>query len=154
MVNPKATEYQIEVAAQLGLDVASDTIAVAAAKIGDVVSSALDEATTVRSSTELQNACGRALGIDVSHDTPRVASARIADAQRLKNFEALAKLHLRPGDTVATRHKVVKGGRIERRGLAWVISWIRRDGRVFFKDAHGRGAWPDHLVKLSSGHGS
>ncbi|MBI2918375.1 MAG: hypothetical protein HYY01_10330 [Chloroflexi bacterium] len=37
MDNSKATEYQIKVAAQLGIDVAGETIAVAAAKIGDLV---------------------------------------------------------------------------------------------------------------------
>src|SRR5688572_19514666 len=102
MDSSKATEYQVKVAAQLGLDVSGDTCAVAAAKLGDLVGPALDQTDAVRNPTERQIAFAHALGVDVSRDTFRVASARIDDALRLRNLDALARLQLKPGDKVGT----------------------------------------------------
>jgi hypothetical protein len=154
MVNPKATTYQIKIGAQLGLDVSGDKIAVAAAKIGDIVGQALDPTDTVHRPGGEAIAQARSLGIDISHDTVRVAFAKIEDAGRLKTFETLAKLGVKPGDKVGIRRSAFVGGRIEQEVQEWVISWISREGEVFFKRANGRSAWPQQLVKVPSERGS
>jgi hypothetical protein len=144
-LSPPSAE-QIELAAQLNIDVALDTYDVAAARLLDAVSVAIGFE-PLQQSSERQRTFASSLGVDVAADSKRVASARIGDALFERNQVAIAALNLKPGDCVIrTEYFEIEG---ELRSIAheYVVSSIQPNGRVYFKGGNGQGAWPTQLTK-------
>lgn len=147
------TEVQRRVAAALGVDVVNDTSTVAAARIRDVVAEAIGERFATRPATTKQIEYGIRLGLDLRSDSIRVASAKIGDELSRRNFEAIARLDLRPGDHVLKHDVFELRGESHELVREFVVSSIQANARVFFKGGNGQGAWPTQLEKLDGGHG-
>ncbi len=150
----KPTFIQIRVATALEIDVAGDSLGVAAARIHDAVAEAIAERHGARPATPRQIEFAATLSLDVSSDTVRVASARIADELDRCNRDALVSLNLQAGDRVVIRKRY----EIDGRHHAWIheftISSIDSSGRLHFKGGNGAGAWPTEVEKLAAGTSS
>jgi hypothetical protein len=137
---PPATPEQKTVAGKLGINVAGDTFAVAAARILDVVGSAIGDERRYDTPTDKQIRFARELGADISHDSFRVGSAKLDDALALLDMRQIAELKLGPGVKVRLRSRPDGPDRI--------ISSIQ-DGRlVFFRGGGGAKAWARNCVRV------
>jgi flavin-dependent dehydrogenase len=145
-----STPYQQEIARRLGIDVTSETQAVAGARILDIVERALDPDTERRSATPRQIEFARKLGLDPVVESFHVCSAQIDDHLRTLNEEAIARLQLKPGDRVIKTDSVEIDGQEHTLTREYVISSIGANGRVWFKGGNGAGAWPTQLAPAST----
>ena len=140
------SQDQIALAGLLGLDIKADTFDVAAARLMDAVATAIGHEPPEQSS-ERQRAFAASLGHNVTADTKRVASAKIGEALFTKNQDAIASLHLKPGDRVIRVEHFEYDGEMRTVEQKFVVSSIQPNGRVFFKGGNGQGAWPTQLKK-------
>lgn len=140
------SQDQDHLARLLGINVAADTFAVAAARLLDSVATALGYDPT-KSPSGCQISFAFSLGLDVTSDTKRVASAKIGGALFAKNQEAIAALNLEPGDHVVRVTQFEHNGALRSVELDFVVSSIQPNGRVFFKGGNDQGAWPVQLRK-------
>lgn len=140
------SQEQTHLASLIGVNVASDTFDVAAARLLDAVASAIGYEPSEQSS-ERQRAFAASLGHDVSTDSKRVASAKIGEALFAKNQAAIASLNLQPGDRVIRVTQFEHDGQLQSFEQEFVVSSIQPNGRVFFKGGNGQGAWPTQLRK-------
>jgi len=147
------TEFQVEVAAALGINITMDSRSVAAARLRDAVAEAIGERAPVPATTK-QVDFAQTLGLDVTADTLRVASARIADALDRRNREALIALNLQPGDRVRIRKTFEVEGRQHESVDDFIVSTIDRTGRLHFKGGNGAGAWATEVEKVVDPAGS
>lgn len=146
MTTQRPSQEQIALAGSLGLDIESDTFDVAAARLLDSVATAIGHE-PVEQSSERQRAFAASLGQNVAADSKRVASAKIGEALFAKNQDAIASLHLKPGDRVVRVEHFEFDGEMRTVEQEFVISSIQPNGRVFFKGGNGQGAWPTQLKK-------
>lgn len=138
---PTATPFQVDIGHRLGLDLAGETYAVAAAKILDVVGAAIGDTRRYEHPTEKQIAFGNTLGADVRNQTFRVASAMLEDALLERNKRAIEQMDLKSGDLVVKRHRFEHIGKVHEWEQEFVVSSIRSDGLVYFKGSGCRCAW-------------
>ena len=146
MTIQRISQDQIALAGSLGLDIKADTFGVAAARLMDAVATAVGHEPPEQSS-ERQRTFAASLGHNVTADTKRVASAKIGDALFTKNQDAIAFLHLKPGDCVVRIEHFEHDGEMRTVEQEFVVSSIQPKGRVFFKGGNGQGAWPTQLKK-------
>ena len=99
MTPSSPSQEQVRLAGLLGINIASDSFDVAAARLQDAVASAIGYEPAEQSS-ERQRAFASSLGGDVSSDSKRVASAKIGEALFARNLDAIVELNLQPGDRV------------------------------------------------------
>ena len=147
-MNRIPTEIQHSIAEKLNIDISDDTEAVAAARILTFIAEAIGNPKAAANASERQIAFARSLGIDVSSDSSAIASAKISDILYLKNREALARLNIKPGDSVRKKIKLVVNGETKELVEDAVVSSIQPNLRVFFKGGNGRGAWLSEIEKL------
>lgn len=140
------SQDQEHLAQLLGVNVATDTFDVAAARLLDRVAAAIGYGPSEPPS-ERQIAFAYALGQDVTSDTKRVASAKIGEALFANNQDAIATLNLQPGDHVVRITRFEQEGELRSFEQEFVVSSIQPNGRVFFKGGNGQGAWPVQLRK-------
>lgn len=148
------TGLQQRIAAVLGIDIASDTEAVAAARILDAVAKAIGEKHGPRPATSKQVEFGHQLGLDLAQDSIRVASAKLSAELRRRNRAALERLCLMPGDRVLKRITFARDGELQETTQEFTVSSIHESSRVFFKGGNGQGAWPTQLEKAIDGLGT
>lgn len=142
----RPSQDQITLAGLLGLDIKTDTFDVAAARLLDAVATAIGHEPPEQSS-ERQRAFAVSLGHNVTADTKRIASAKIGEALFAKNQDAIASLHLKPGDCVVRVEHFEFDREMRTVEQEFVVSSIQPNGRVFFKGGNGQGAWPTQLKK-------
>src|SRR6266542_1581770 len=99
------TDFQRQIAAALGIDIANDTREVAAARIHTYVGPAILSKAAEYTASERQIEFASDLGLTVDTDSSLVASAKIADELFVRNKAALERLQLKPGDRVRVRQK-------------------------------------------------
>ncbi len=137
-----ATQFQIQIAEKLDVDVSLFTQSVASAAILDVIGPAISEDAR-KDSTDKQIAFAASLDIDVSKDSLRVASARISDILISRNLEKIKLLKLEPGTLVAMDYKSPQGDDPFTR--FFIISSINKEGLVYFKGGNGQCSWASKL---------
>jgi hypothetical protein len=139
----KPSKVQHQLAEALDVDISQDTVAVAAARLYDIVGPAIEERYEVRRATQKQIDFGRSVGFDVSGDSMGVAGARIADALLIRNRQLLKELKLQPGDRVRKTSQY---------GFSrdYTVSSIGNNGRIHFKGGNGAGAWPSEVRKIDA----
>lgn len=148
-----ATPFQVDIGHRLGLDLAGETYAVAAAKILDVVGPAIGNVCRYEHPTEKQITFGNVLGLDLRSQTFRVASAMLEDALLDRNQRAIERMDLKPGDRVVKRHRFEHNGKVHKWEQEFVVSSISSDGLVYFKGSGCRCAWASTIdEKISSKH--
>jgi hypothetical protein len=143
---PSVTTEQLAVGERLGLDLSSDTWAVARATILDLVGAAIGDEERYDEPTQSQIAWARSLGIDVTGYSYRVAFAMIQDALSERENRLISEMSLRPGDRVVREREVE--GEIHRWRQEFVISSIRDDGLLYFKGGGGKCGWPSKFTKI------
>jgi len=146
MTIQRPSQDQIALASLLRLDIGADTFDIAAARLLDLVATAIGHEPPEQSS-ERQRMFAESLGQNVAADTKRVASAKIGEALFTKNQDAIASLQLKPGDCVVRLEHFEYDGEMRTIEQAFVVSSIQPNGRVFFKGGNGQGAWPTQLKK-------
>lgn len=144
MNHPHPTKYQEYIASLLGIDVSGDTQSVAAARIQDFLSPAVEVNIEIRPVTSRQIQLAKSLGVDVSEDSFNVAFAKIGDKFAERNKELLDELQLMPGDWVVKQKEDV----LDIASRTFMISSIGRNGRIYFKGGNGWGAWPHEIKKV------
>jgi hypothetical protein len=149
MRHPRPTEFQVEVAAAIGVDISGDSRDVAAARLRDYLSPAFGAERDVRPATQRQIEFARDLGYDVYGDSVSIASAKIAQHLFALNQQALRRLKLKPGDRVRRIGDVEVNGERHAYSEEFIVSSIQPDGRVFFKGIGCRGGWPTQLGKVT-----
>jgi hypothetical protein len=149
MPHRSSSAEQRSLAAFLGIDVSTDTRAVAAARLLDKVAGMIGFEPSEPAS-ERQKAFAESLGENVGTDTKRVASAKISESLFTKNQEAISALNLRPGDRVVRVEHFEFDGDMRVLEREFVVSSIQPNGRVFFKGGNGQGAWPTQLRRSAS----
>lgn len=131
-----ALDAQLKIGAALGIDLAGDTEAVAAAKIMDAVGvSVLDHGP--RPSTVRQTEFGRSLGLKLAAVSLRIASAEIQDELRARNDEAVRRLKLERDAPVVIESRVMFDGRTEVLRELGLVSSVK-DGIVYLRGGNGR----------------
>ena len=143
------TDIQARVASALSVKIAGDSRRVAAARLHDAVAEAIGS-DGFRPATQRQVAFARSLNLDVCCESLRVASARIADELDRRNRQALAVLHLEPGDRVVVRKAFEVDGHRDEWVREFTVSSIDARGRLYFKGGNGEGAWPTQVEKVSA----
>ena len=138
---------QIRLAAFLGIDIASDTELVAAARIEDFVAPAIHPGGSPRAATERQIELGDSISVDLRGDSARVASARLSEELFKLNKAAAAELDLHPGDRVIQRLNGQVRGRDVVCDQEFVVSSVGKNFRVWFKGGNGRSAWPTEIKR-------
>src|SRR5512140_871863 len=103
-----ATLEQRKIAKALGVDVEDESELVAAARIFDIVATAIQERPR-RPSTDPQRTLAAKIGINVQADSIRVASARIRETLQMRNEAAARRLKLRPGTLVIIESEFESG---------------------------------------------
>ena len=142
----RATQVQIQIAKDLGIEVSKDSFRVAAARILDLVAPAIGYNAKPATSKQVEFAKG--LGIDVTSDSSRVASARIQDKLEEVNSRALKELRLAPGDKVVVRKTYTFSGQEYMDEREYVVSSIKDNGMVYFKGGNGKCAWACKVQKI------
>lgn len=140
---------QRSLAAVLGVDVASDTHHVAAARLLDAVAVPLGFQPPEPAS-ERQKSFAESLGANLGEETKRVASAKIGELLFAKNQEAITAMNLKPGDPVVRVQRFEFEGQMRTLEQEFIVSSIQLNGRVFFKGGNGQGAWPIQLRKSAA----
>lgn len=125
------SQDQEHLAQLLGVNVATDTFDVAAARLLDRVAAAIGYGPSEPPS-ERQIAFAYALGQDVTSDTKRVASAKIGEALFANNQDAIATLNLQPGDHVVRITRFEQEGELRSFEKEFVVSSIQRKNGVRF----------------------
>jgi len=144
----KPTAAQLELAAKLDIEVSPyDTFGTVATQILDQVGAAIGY--PARDVTEKQLELAEELGIDITDCTQAVAFMRIKEAIEQSNLDALKRSRLGPGDVVVNSGSNwhMSGGPPGGPDVERVVSSVRQDGQVFFKD--GGQAPARYLTKLS-----
>ena len=149
MRHPRPTEFQIEIAAAVGVDISSDSRDVAAARLRDYLAPAFGEKRKVRLTTPSQIEFARDLGFDVSSYSVSIAFAKIAQHLSALNQRALRRLRLKPGDRVRRISDFEMNGKKQSYSEEFIVSSIQPDGRVFFKGIGCRSGWPTQLERVS-----
>lgn len=149
MLYPRPTEFQVMIAAAVGVDIARDSRDVAAARLRDYLAPAFAEDREVRPASSEQIEYARSLGFDVSGDLMHIAYARIAQHLSALNQEALRRLNLKPGDRITRSCYLVGNGEGQPYSEEFIVSSIRPDGRVFFKGIGCKSGWPSQLKKVT-----
>lgn len=147
---PKVTNFQIKVGRMLGIFLKDETRSVAAAKILDEITPAIDVDPNLmdpsrEEPTEKQiKYAESAFGIDISQDSYRVALARISNGQLKRNLEAMDEKELTKGDDVILteerENKIIK--------KAFTISSIKSNGHIYFKGSNSGAAWAFQVDKI------
>lgn len=145
---PTVTAEQLAVGQRLGLDLSSDTWAVARARILDLVGAAIGDEERYDKPTENQTAWAESLGIDLAGHSYRVAFAMIQDALWERENRLISEMNLRPGDKVAREGQVEHEGEIYTVRRVYVISSIREDGLLYFKGGGSMCGWPSNFTKV------
>ena len=143
----KATAAQLELAAQLDIEVSpDDTFGTVAAQILDRVGAAVG--CPPRDVSEKQLELAEELEVDITDCTQAVAFIRIKEAIERSNLDSVKMSRLEPGDVVVNsgRNWFMSGGPPGGPDVKRVVSSVRQDGQVFFKD--GGQAPARYLTKL------
>lgn len=149
----RPTRFQREIAKHFGISLRGASQSVAAARIHDFLEPALAPGSKPREPTEKQVKFAVDLGVYTSGDSFRVCSVRIDEELFRRNREAVARLRLKPGDTVVKAHSFALDNTIHTFTSHHVVSSIGQDLRVYFKNPSGdSGAWPSQLVKVRKAH--
>ena len=143
------TDFQRQIAAALGIDIANDTREVAAARIHTFVGPAILSRAAEYTASERQIEFASALGLTVDTDSSLVASAKIADELFIQNKAALEQLQLKPGDRVRVHQQFEFAGEQREWVEEFVVSSVQSNGRIMFKGGNGRGAWPTQVEKVA-----
>lgn len=141
---------QIRLAGFLGIDIASDTELVAAARIEDFVAPSIHPGSSPFAATEGQIELGDSISVDLRGDSARVASARLTEALFELNKAAAAELDLHPGDRVIQRLKGQVRGRDVVLDREFVVSSVGKNFRVWFKGGNGRSSWPTEIKRAGA----
>ena len=136
---PRATFSQIEFAAQLRLDVSSDTVTVAISKIEDAIDLHFWGRSLGRP-TEKQIKLAEKFGFDIAGATRRVAEAVIDDIMTQLNLESIESQKLRPGVKAMRVHDPLS--------TTLTISSIKEDGTVYFKASGCIRAWARNVRRV------
>src|SRR5438105_6247331 len=142
MSHPRPTDFQMEIAAAVGVDISKDSRDVTAARLRDYLALAFGEERKIRPATPSQTEFARDLGFDVSDDSMSVALAKIAQHLSALNERALWRLKLKPGDRVRRISNFEVNGKKQSYSEEFVVSSIQPDGRAFFKGTGCRNGWP------------
>jgi len=145
---PRVTEEQLVLGKRLGLDLSQDTKAVAAARILDVVGSAIGDVPRYDKPTDKQIAFAESLGIDVTKCSFRVAFAMIQDACLEQEKKAVERMSLKPGDKVLRERELERDGQVYTLKREYIVSSIRDDGFVYFKGIGCECGWASTLRKI------
>lgn len=86
--------------------------------------------------------------IELSKSSFRVAVARIKDVLTEKNLRIIEELEVVPGDQVVLSRSFNLYGISKKLKQKFIVSSIRKDGLVYFKDGNGRCAWAGKLRKI------
>jgi len=142
------TEDQKRIAALLGVNVADDSQRVAAARIREVVESAIHPGAHYRPATEPQIEFAESLGLVVKGDSLWVCSAKISDRLQELNQAALERLQLKPSEMVRVTTTFQVGGEQHSETRVVQVSSIGKNGRIYFKGGAGASAWASQLERI------
>lgn len=139
------TDFQLELAEWLGVDVEDSTRWVAAARLEDAVSPAIEPDEEIEPVSERQRQLADELGLNVEDETSRVAYAKIGEEYYRRNKRALEESGLEPGDRVRKKFEFKRGDEVHVFHREYTVSSIGDDLKVYFKGGGGKQAWPTEL---------
>ena len=137
-MDERASQFQIELAGRLNIEIDRSSFLVASAQIEDAIALALWREPRLGLASERQVAYAASFGLDVAADSKRVASAKIEQKQLERSRKLISEMNLEPGIEVWWRQRERK----------MVISSIAANGRLWFKGGNGQGAFPHEVDVL------